>query len=117
MKIALLLLLFIPSLVFAQQECDSEDFVCHQQHRAEISGKLKKADFRLRRLNADIAARFRISQKLWIRFTEADCRYESEPAANSQGSGYGRVYERCMDERYSSRLKDVEEMIEWLEKP
>ena len=89
---------------------------CYQEQRAAIARRLQGIEPRLRSLNADVADRFKISQRLWIRFTEADCRMESEPATVAQGSGYARVYEYCMAERYDQRLTDMEKLIQFLKR-
>ena len=116
---------------FAQAQtkpCDPFDFVCNREHRMAVAKKLKTIEPQLRRLDRETyrrynwpapintAGQFRASQKLWLKFAEADCRFESEPMSVSQGSGYGRAYERCMAQMYDKRLAQVEEMIRSLQK-
>lgn len=106
------------------QQCDDSDFVCNNQRVFVIAQKLKLIEARLRREDKkvwesdgamfplEVADRWRDAQKLWVKFAEADRRFESEPAAQSMGSGYGRAYWQCMAERYDQRLKQADDMLD-----
>ena len=118
----LLLALSLPVRAELKQ-CDDADFVYNNQRSFVVAQKLKLIEARLRRIDAeayrrndwpeptDTAGTWRDSQKLWVKFTEADCRFESEPLSVSLGSGYGREYWQCIAERYDRRLHQAEDMI------
>ncbi|MDO4879321.1 MAG: lysozyme inhibitor LprI family protein [Neisseria sp.] len=89
---------------------------CFKDQRKEFAKKLAKIEPRIRRQDAYMADRFKVSQRLWLKFVEADCRYETEFAALSIGTSYVHFYEKCMAERYDQRLNDVEDMIKFLTK-
>lgn len=126
MKSAALLILSLMSLPAsaALKECAADDFVCNNQRVFVIAQKLKLIEARLRRedkkvwesdgamFSLEVADRWRDAQKLWVKFAEADCRFESEPAGQSMGSGYGRAYWQCMAERYDQRLKQADDMLD-----
>ena len=96
--------------------CGIADWECHERQHAVAAKKLQKIEPQLRRLNPTVADRFKVSQRLWLKFAEADCRMESEPAAESQGSGYARTYDRCMANIYTERLMQMEKIVEFLKR-
>ena len=50
---------------------------------------------------------FAASQKLWLRWVEANCSFEVSPYLKAQGAGYGSAMAICKYEHYSNHLKQM----------
>lgn len=113
-KSLFLMMLCLPLL--AQAVCEKgnvyEDIDCYEREIAKIKPKMNATYRELVKLNTHNAHKsFEQSQKLWLQFIEKDCEFENTPSTMAQGSGYGLGLLACKHERYTARLKQMQNIV------